>query len=165
MKNKDIMRCPACGKRLSGYKHFEGFMARLLGRCFQLCGPEIINGIKYNHIIKSETFRKLGYSNEYARVSDLRYWGLLKRERKWNHKGYFQITDKAIDFVRGVIKISTYVRCSQGKLIEELGEKITFSQAAGKEFATIDVWINTWKKGMDIPENGKDEDSQTKLEL
>lgn len=142
---EEITRCPFCKKRLSGVKHFDGFMANLLAICIKFSGAIEINGMKHINIVTAKDLSKNGYTSFYARISDLRYWGLLERKKEWNKKGIYQITEKAVKFVNNELSVPIFVRVSQNKILNESPETITFIDAIGDNWATTSEYIEIWR--------------------
>lgn len=148
--------CSECGRPLHGMKQFEGFMSCLLACCFKVAKTQpirwkrkmsdqksvyIFEDVKDCVLAKDIKGIKPEY---YARIADLKYWGLLSQRREWNHQGIYQITDLARRFISGSYSIPRKVYVAKGYLLRESQETITFKHAIGKRYNEVEDWIIDW---------------------
>jgi hypothetical protein len=70
----------------------------------------------------------------------LRYWGLIEEEPvrrdDGGRAGWWQITDRGEQFVRGTLKVPKYALIFDGRLLrlDETGGYVTITDALGKKF-------------------------------
>lgn len=130
-------RCTQCGQRIHiGKKVFEGFMARL----FLLAMKVEVGGV-----VLSENVMNEGNARQYARLGDLKYWGLLDQAPADWHHGRYTLTALARSFLAGTVSISKEVLVKEGQLVGNSLKRVDFKTAYGSDFNTIEGWINDWR--------------------
>lgn len=151
-------KCPTCGQSIEGDKVFEGYMARLLMAALKCAKDqnvswrvrydkkrsEVVTRFLERAMLKTD-FQRVGTHTQYARVSDLRFWGLLKREPEWFHQGIYQVTDLAMDFVTGHASIPKLLVVHKGNVLTQGQDLITFREALGDQWNDIPAWILDWR--------------------
>ena len=131
-------------KRKPGMKQFEGFMARLFIDMVKLSKDARMKGIEYRGLVRSEDIREQIGATRYARIGDLKYWGLIRQEKEWWHYGIYQLTDLAYLFMKGA-RIAQKVYVAKGITIQKSPETISLQEALGKQWNTIAGWIGDWR--------------------
>lgn len=125
--------CPCCGQMVKLYRRsLHHSMAVCLIRLFKLT---IQKGQNYYHVNE--------YGADGTRGGDfakLRYWGLIAEKEKGANdvtkrtSGFWAITKKGNDFVRGLIKISQYIAIFDDKKVDEYGAEISIRECLGQKF-------------------------------
>lgn len=152
--------CPTCGRKLrTGVKVFEGFMANLFIAAVKLSkSAEVewradradskspLRKAFLRGVVLSRDVRDAGFATRYARLADLKYWGLLKQESEWWHQGVYQLTDLAKDFLAGLAAVPKRLKVANGKVLEASEEKIDLRSALGERWNEIADWITDWRR-------------------
>lgn len=131
---------------------FEGFMANLLISCADMAKDREVSfntpaGMRTEYVRKavlSEDFRIRGLVTQYARLGDLKFWGLLDQDGRWWHQGIYRLTDKARRFILGEISLPRYIYTRKKEVVEQEGE-ITFREAVGKDWNRLQDWLRQWR--------------------
>lgn len=132
--------CPTCGSRTDpGKKSFEGFMANLLSIAIR---------VSNNGEVLAEDVRTQSDAQNYARLGDLKYWGLLNQAPADWHYGKYTLTPFARSFARGAITIPQDVFVRRGYVVATSIKQIDFQTACGTNFNTIENWIKDWRDGI-----------------
>lgn len=148
--------CPTCGRRLTGRKQFEGYMAKLFTHVLRLSGPVKWDGWVLDRGVTAKEIREKVGGTFYARVGDLKYWGLLEQKKEWNHYGLYQITELAKGFVSGRVRIPQFVEVAKGEIVKSSHETVSFFEAAQKDWNDISGWISDWiQPALTRGENGQ----------
>ncbi|MBI4063493.1 MAG: hypothetical protein HY401_04240 [Elusimicrobia bacterium] len=152
--------CPTCGHKFqAGVKVFEGFMARLFVQAVRLSKDATVewradradarSELKkafLRDVVFSKDLREAGFATRYARIGDLKYWGLLQQEPGHWHAGIYQLTPLAKAFLTGQATIPKRVKVGGGKVLETSQEQIDLKTALGKKWNEIADWISEWRE-------------------
>lgn len=128
--NKGVS-CPCCGQLVKVYRRkLTSSMARALIAMYsyQATGPwEAVHVTNFD----LPAFR----GGDWAKT---RLWGLSEeipnKDTKKRTSGYWRLTEKGRQFVRGEISIPSHKIIYNGKMIGESEEKISIKQALGNKF-------------------------------
>lgn len=144
----------------AGLKQFEGYMARLFLACVQVSYTRELSwsadrgdkkSIKVTEVVKDAVLAKdlqkiTAIKNGYARVGDLKYWGLLDQRQEWWHQGIYKLTKMGKSFIyRNDTKIPRIIKVVNGFPVDFSEERITLPQALGKQWNTYHDWISEWR--------------------
>jgi hypothetical protein len=125
------VKCPCCKQNVKLYnRKLHTVMALMLVKLYKL--DQIENG--YHHI-SNYMVTKSG-TNDFSK---LRYWGLVTEKSADDStigrtSGYWAITHKGKEFVRGNITVPSHVQLFDGKKYGESDKYITISDALGSKF-------------------------------
>lgn len=92
--------------------------------------------------------------------SKLMYWGLITEQPKDEDddskrtSGYWAITDKGRDFVRGKITVPSHVRLFDGKSYGFTGKQVTIHHVLGNKFNYAELMGDAMNRH-NPPENGR----------
>jgi hypothetical protein len=120
--------CPCCTQLTKVYRRpLNAAMAYGLIRAYRQVNRELFHmPTVLNHI-----------AGDHAK---LRYWGLIEEEPvrrdDGGRAGWWQITDRGEQFVRGTLKVPKYALIFDGRLLrlDETGGYVTITDALGKKF-------------------------------
>lgn len=119
--NEDA-QCPHCGASMIEYKHgFNLGLAAFLGKLFDAGGPAKTDdlGLTYSQRTNSQK---------------LRYWGLAVQvtpnESAARKRGWWQITEKGVAFVLGLVRIPKYAIVYRNNVMRLEGECLLFSEVS-----------------------------------
>ncbi len=152
--------CPTCGHRIKvGVKTFEGFMAHLFivavklskdaeveWRADRADAKSRVKKAFLRDVVFSKDVRDAGYATRYARLGDLKYWGLLRQDPEHWHQGIYQLTDLAMDFLSGLATVPKRLKVTGGKVLEVSEEQIDLRSALGGKWNEIADWITDWRR-------------------
>lgn len=152
--------CPTCGQKVKvGVKVFEGFMANLFIAAVKLSrdsevqwradradSKSELRKAFLRDVVFSKDLRDAGFATRYARLGDLKYWGLLHQDPEWWHQGIYQLTDAAKEFLCGRGSVSKRLRVAGGRVLEESEERIDLRAALGGKWNEIADWITDWRR-------------------
>ena len=163
--------CPTCGRPLkAGTKSFGRFPAELFLTAVSCsrdahvewktnrADPKSPTEKKYlTHVVFSDDLRKAGLTTKYARLGDLKLWGLLTQDPNHWHQGIYQLTSLAGEFLSGVALIPKKLHVSGGIVLRASEEKISLKDALGGRWEEVAHWIQDWRKkhGAEDEESGQ----------
>lgn len=164
---KDLSNCcPTCGRKYSGVKTFDGFVASLFLAILKTAGDKKVKWINPRwafdgtererqeivpNCVTSKELQKTLRSTQYARIGDLKYWGLLSQRSEWWHQGIYQITGLARLFAAGAVSVPKNIIVAKGRRTAASAEQVSFQAAFGSKWSDIEDWINDWNKNNPPP--------------
>lgn len=152
--------CPTCGRKLvAGTKSFDGFMANLFILAVRVskdttvewkadrADPRSSTRKEFmKDVVLSKDIRNSAHATRYARLGDLKLWGLLRQEPGHWHQGIYQLTDLAKEFLQDTATIPRRLLVSGGKMLQASQEQISLEAALGSKWNEIAHWIQDWRK-------------------
>lgn len=127
-KRRDGVQCPACDQLAKEY------LRKLnSSNTFGLIEMFRIHGQDWGHVPTTTTLARLG--GEFARLA---LWGLVEELSEprpdGGRAGWWRVTDRGVQFIRGEISLPAYARVYNGRLVELQGDEISITEALGTKF-------------------------------
>lgn len=124
--------CPCCGQFVKRYTyHLNASIGATLISLYKL--HEI--GSEWIHVNTEIRPESGGY------FSLAKHWGLIEQREKDDHErdakrvsGYWKLTPKGNEFVRGIISVPKSVYCFDGKVLGFSEAQVNIHKALGKKF-------------------------------
>lgn len=152
------VQCPECGTEFEpnyiGDIVFDRYFARLLLEVVKRTKTGTISwrGLdEGNECVKTSFVRNhflassMNNKNDGSRVHDLKCWGLLHQKPEWHHQGIYELTSKAVQFLRGQIEIPRKITVNKksAQIIRWEGTT-TMSDAIKDRWPGWQDFLNDW---------------------
>jgi len=130
--SKDPVVCPCCKHRHKVYKRTIDFSTALTLAYMYKAG-----GLVAVHVSKVQ--RKYGNINSGGYFAQLRFWGLIEESKNHDIKGgrqsgYWRVTEKGEQFVKGIIIIPKYVHVLRNECLGHSGDLISIVDCLPEDF-------------------------------
>jgi hypothetical protein len=135
---KEGVTCPCCGQLAKAYnRQIHSTIAKMLIRIY-LLWKSSIRPDQYHHLSAIIDGISATGINDFSKLA---YWGLIEEkprdpENSVNRtSGYWKITEKGINFVRGTVTVQKYAVIYDNRVLEFRGEQVNIIQCLGKRFS------------------------------
>lgn len=128
---EDGHKCPVCTQFSKVYKRkIHASMARALISIYRASYWEKKHWVEISKLLPH---------NQVADAAKLRYWGLIEEEPSVRsdgseRTGFWRITVKGIDFVRGRCAVEKYAKLYDGRCLGFEGDVVLIQESLGKNF-------------------------------
>lgn len=150
--------CPCCSQRAQRYRRkLDSLMARGLVRMYVWFRDH--PGVRWMHVereLKSDPLSPGGIGRQ---VATLKYWGLIRLMRDEEPdgaavRGYYRITKRGRQFVRGQITLPRYIFVYNNTLFGFDGSEITDIQTAlTDKFSYTELMGRAYRQSSELPVN------------